>query len=135
MARLYLLSNAQSSFTIPELWQLGLLDGIFDGIFLSSDFGSRKPAPDFFHGVLSRAGLPVSEVLMVGNDPVADILGADRVGMESHYIHSWQSPPRGSSLPESNRDNLSIEELLRDGGQRNYFGMGDRGTAHHEGHH
>ena len=30
-ARLYLLSNAQSCFTIPELRRLGLLDGIFDG--------------------------------------------------------------------------------------------------------
>lgn len=116
-ARLYLLSNAQSCFTIPELRQLGLLDGVFDGIFLSSDFGSRKPAPDFFHAALTRAGLPASEVLMVGNDPVTDIRGADRVGIESRYIHSWQSPPRGFALPESCREILSLEELLQDGGQ------------------
>ena len=31
---LYMLSNAQSCFTIPELRRLGLLDGLFDGIFL-----------------------------------------------------------------------------------------------------
>lgn len=163
-ARLYLLSNAQSCFTIPELRWLGVLDGssdrendggdldrdhecggfewdfdgrtdwgvnagidddgsdrnlvgVFDGIFLSSDFGCKKPAPQFFHAALKRAGLTSSEVLMVGNDPTADIRGADSVGMKSRYIHSWQSPPRGSAgseLPESCREVLSLEELLEE---------------------
>ena len=113
-AHLYLLSNAQSCFTIPELRRLGLLDGVFDGIFLSSDFGSKKPSSDFFHAALAKAGLSCSEVLMVGNDPDADIRGADAVGMKSRYIHSWQSPPRGFCLPESCREILSLEELLKD---------------------
>ena len=113
-ARLYLLSNAQSCFTVPELRRLNLLDGIFDGIFLSSDFGVKKPAPAFFRAALEKAGLPASEVLMVGNDPFADIRGADSVGMKSRYIHSWQSPPRGFSLPESCRETESLEELLKD---------------------
>jgi putative hydrolase of the HAD superfamily len=111
---LYMLSNAQSCFTIPELRRLGLLDGFFDGIFLSSDFGSKKPFPAFFHAALARAGLSGSEVLMVGNDPDADIRGADAVGMKSRYIHSWQSPPRGFILPESCREIQSLEELLKD---------------------
>ena len=113
-ARLYLLSNAQSCFTIPELRSLGLLDGIFDGIYLSSDFGSKKPFPAFFNAALAQAGLSSTEVLMVGNDPTADIRGADSVGMKSRYIHSWQSPPRGFTLPESCREILSLEELLKD---------------------
>ena len=113
-AHLYLLSNAQSCFTIPELRRLGLLDGFFDGIFLSSDFGSKKPSSDFFHAALAKAGLSCSEVLMVGNDPEADIRGAAAVGMKSRYIHSWQSPPRGFLLPESCREILSLEELLKD---------------------
>ena len=113
-ARLYLLSNAQSCFTIPELRQLGLLDGVFDGIFLSSDFGSKKPSPVFFHTALAQTGLSGSEVLMVGNDPIADIHGADSVGMKSRYIHTWQSPPRGFLLPESCREIMSLEELLKD---------------------
>jgi len=113
-AHLYLLSNAQSCFTMPELRRLGLLDGVFDGIFLSSDFGVKKPAPAFFHAALEKAGLSGSDVLMVGNDPYADIRGADFVGMKSRYIHSWQSPPRGFSLPESCREIVSLEELLKD---------------------
>ena len=113
-ARLYLLSNAQSCFTIPELRSLGLLDGTFDGIYLSSDFGCKKPFPAFFNAALAQAGLSSTEILMVGNDPTADIHGADSVGMKSRYIHSWQSPPRGFTLPESCREILSLEELLKD---------------------
>ena len=113
-AHLFLLSNAQNCFTIPELRRLGILDGVFDGIFLSSDFGSKKPAPAFFNAALAQAGLSGSAVLMVGNDPTADIHGADSVGMKSRYIHSWQSPPRGFLLPESCREIISLEELLED---------------------
>ena len=111
-AHVYLLSNAQSCFTIPELRQLGLLDGVFDGIFLSSDFGCKKPSPRFFNAALERAELSISEVLMIGNDPYADIRGADSVSMESRYIHSWQSPPRGFVLPESCREIVALEDLL-----------------------
>ena len=113
-ARLYLLSNAQSCFTIPELRHLNLLKGVFDGIFLSSDFGVKKPARAFFHAALEKAGVSGSEVLMIGNDPFADIRGADSIGMKSRYIHSWQSPPRGFSLPKSCREIQSLENLLKD---------------------
>ena len=114
-AHLFLLSNAQSCFTVPELRRLGLSDGIFDGIFLSSDFGSKKPAPEFYHEALAQAGLSSSEVLMVGNDPDADIRGADSVGMGSRYFHTHLSPPRTSALPESCREIRSLEELLAGG--------------------
>ena len=111
-ARLYMLSNAQSCFTVPELRSLGLLDGVFDGIFLSSDFGMKKPAAAFFSAALEQAGLSADEVLMIGNDPAADICGAASVGMESRYIHTWQSPPRGMPMPESCREIVTLEELL-----------------------
>ena len=113
-AKLYLLSNAQSCFTVPELQLLGLADA-FDGIFLSSDFGCRKPSPAFFRAALERAGVLPEEALMVGNDPLADIRGAETVGMTSRYIHSPQSPPRGAPLPACCREIASLEELLAEG--------------------
>ena len=109
--RIFLLSNAQSCFTVPELRMLGLADA-FDGVFLSSDFGCRKPAPAFFRAALARAGAAPEEVLMVGNDPTADMRGAAAVGMEGRYLHSLQSPPRGAPLPEGCREIASLEELL-----------------------
>lgn len=110
-ARLFLLSNAQSCFTVPEIRRLGLEEA-FDGIFLSSDFGCRKPSPVFFHAALSRAGVSPQDALMVGNDPVADICGAYDVGMESRYLHTWQSPPRGTPLPPRCLEISALTDLL-----------------------
>ena len=109
--RIYLLSNAQSCFTMPELRLLGIAEA-FDGIFLSSDFGCRKPSSAFFLAALSRAGVSAAEALMVGNDPAADIRGAQDVGMESRYIHTPQSPPRGAPLPVSCREIALLTDLL-----------------------
>jgi putative hydrolase of the HAD superfamily len=110
-ARLFLLSNAQSCFTMPELRLLGLEEA-FDAIFLSSDFGCRKPSPAFFRAALSRAGVSPEEALMVGNDPEADIRGAEAVGMASRYIHTRQSPPRRAALPASCREIAALTDLL-----------------------
>ena len=45
--RLYLLSNAQAIFTTCELRALGL-EGAFDAVYLSSDYGCKKPDRRFF---------------------------------------------------------------------------------------
>ena len=110
-SKVFLLSNAQSCFTTPELRKLGLLDA-FDAIFLSSDFGCRKPSPAFFTEALSLAGVSPADALMVGNDPYADLFGAAAVGMAGRYLHSWQSPPRGAPLPEGCVEIAALRDLL-----------------------
>ena len=45
--RIYLLSNAQTDFTRPEIEMLGLTK-YFDGIFISSEQGCKKPSKIFF---------------------------------------------------------------------------------------
>lgn len=89
--RCYLLSNAQADFTRPEIEMLGLTS-CFDGIFLSSEQGCRKPSPIFFERLMSEYGLKPSESIMIGNDESADIAGAHHVGMDSLYIHTTISP-------------------------------------------
>lgn len=87
----YLLSNAQTDFTRPEIEMLGLTR-YFDGIFISSEQGCKKPSPVFFERLLERFGLRPSECVMIGNDEDADIAGANHVGMDSLYIHTAISP-------------------------------------------
>ncbi|MBR0040585.1 MAG: HAD family hydrolase [Oscillospiraceae bacterium] len=111
-ARIFLLSNAQNCFTMPELRKLGL-DEAFDTIFLSSDFGCKKPSPVFFAAALASAGVSPEEALMVGNDPDADMRGAASVGMPGCYIHTWQSPPRRSPLPEGCVEIAELTDLLK----------------------
>lgn len=87
----YLLSNAQTDFTRPEIGMLGLTD-YFDGIFISAEQGCKKPAEAFFRKLLTEYGLEPSESIMIGNDESADIVGALQVGMDALYIHTAISP-------------------------------------------
>lgn len=91
--RLYLLSNAQSDFTRPELEMMGLTD-CFDGILISSEEGCKKPCKAFFHRLLERYELCPADCLMVGNDMDSDIAGAANAGLDSLYVHTATSPCR-----------------------------------------
>lgn len=87
----YLLTNAQRSFTWDELALIGIRDK-FDGIVISSDEECCKPDSEFFKIMLNRYNLDPKETIMVGNDPTADILGAVNAGLDSLYIHTNISP-------------------------------------------
>lgn len=90
-ANVYLLTNAQRSFTWDELGILGIRDK-FDGIVISSDEECCKPDPHFYRALLDRYGLNPKDTIMVGNDPTADIKGAKGVGLSTLYIHTNLSP-------------------------------------------
>ena len=89
--KVYLLSNAQSDFTRPEIELLGLTD-CFDGILISSEEGCRKPSHVFYRRLIERYGLSPKKCLMTGNDVNTDIKGAMEVGMDTLYIHTETSP-------------------------------------------
>lgn len=87
----YLLTNAQRCFTVPELRMLEIYD-LFDGIVISSDEYTCKPDKAFYEKVLSRYSLKKEETIMVGNDYITDIRGSHESGLDSLYIHSNLSP-------------------------------------------
>ena len=90
--RLWLLSNAQRVFTAYELNHLGLAP-YFDGIYLSSDFGCRKPDIRFFSALLEEQLLQKENCLMIGNDLATDIAGAKNAGLDTLYMHTNLTPP------------------------------------------
>ena len=89
--RIYLLSNAQRSFTENELNMLGLTE-YFDGICISSDEECSKPDSCYYKTLFDRYGLKKSESIMIGNDYISDIGGAAHFGIDSLYIHQSISP-------------------------------------------
>lgn len=89
--RLWLLSNAQRAFTAYELRALGLGKQL-DGIYLSSDYGCRKPDPRFYQALLRERGLDIANCLMIGNDRQTDIAGAMALGMDTVYLHTNLTP-------------------------------------------
>ena len=89
--RLWLLSNAQRVFTAYELKHLGLGEE-FDGVYLSSDYGCRKPDVRFFRALLEEQQLDPSKCLMIGNDRDTDIAGAKAAGLDTLYMHTNLTP-------------------------------------------
>lgn len=90
--RLWLLSNAQRIFTAFELTALGLAP-YFDGIYISSDYGCRKPDVRFFRALLEEQQLDPQKCLMIGNDLETDIAGAKNAGLSTLYMHTGLTPP------------------------------------------
>ena len=109
--RVFLLSNAQSLFTRPELEALGLC-GAFDRIYISSEAGYKKPDPRFFRLLLEREGLEAADCLMIGNDPRCDGEGARAVGMETWIIRSALSPRDAEGYDQEGMDLKRLRRLI-----------------------
>lgn len=88
--KVYLLSNAQASFTRYELKRTGL-ENLFDGIFLSSDLGIKKPNLVYYKTLIEKFNIDVSNSVMIGNDYNNDILPPKELGLKAIYIESNQS--------------------------------------------
>lgn len=89
--KVYLLSNAQRIFTEYEMNALGISD-LFDGIIISSDYGTKKPDIRFYSVLKDKFGLDYDKSIMIGNDSKCDIEGAKAVGMHTLYVRSNISP-------------------------------------------
>lgn len=112
-AGVYLLSNAQRAFTEYELKGLDIFR-YFDGIFISSDYGTKKPDVHFFEILFQRYSLNPAECLMIGNDRSTDIAGAKAAGMHTFYIHSNLSPdPDNGPGAEMELMQMDIRQVMR----------------------
>lgn len=114
--RIYLLSNAQRSFTYPELVALKIVD-YFDGILISSDCACKKPQKAFFDMLIRRFDIDKSKAVMIGNDCISDMEGAYFAGIDSLYIHQDISTPLENNLLRCNYsimdgDVTKIKQLL-----------------------
>jgi len=70
------------------------MEGIAPFVIASKLFGADKPDPGVFIEGLRRAQAAAAETLFVGDNPFADVQGAQRVGMASAWL------PYGREWPE-----------------------------------
>ena len=92
--KVWLLSNAQAIFTMPELEHLGLVR-YFDGIAISSDAGFKKPDAEFAAYLFAKypeADITPEKCLMVGNEYGSDGKVAENAGMNFLYAVSNLTP-------------------------------------------
>lgn len=89
--KIYLLSNAQQIFTEYEMNALKITP-YFDGIFISSEHGCKKPDTEFFEKLISTCNIDRKGAVMIGNDGVCDIEGAKKAELATVYIRTEISP-------------------------------------------
>jgi putative hydrolase of the HAD superfamily len=88
--RLFALSNGNA-----DLEAIGL-GRYFERALAARDAGVLKPDPRIFHRLLQSAGLAPDEVAHVGDDPEADVGGAQGAGLTAVWINrhgaTWPAP-------------------------------------------
>ena len=110
--KIYLLSNAQRIFTEYEMNALGITK-YFDGIFISSDEGCKKPDLKFFRKLIDTCGIDPERAVMVGNDGICDIEGAKRAGLGTVYVHSDISPAEDAPEADYVLPQMDMEQIRK----------------------
>ena len=89
--RLVVASNWDCSLP-AALEQAGLGDAV-DAVVSSAAVGVAKPGQDLFRAALSRAGVPTSQALHVGDSVDRDVGGALGAGLRAVLIARGENPP------------------------------------------
>jgi len=110
-----LVTNGQTAFQTRHIAALGL-DRHARAVLISEAEGLRKPDPELFHRAAQRLGLVPRQCLFVGDNPVADILGAHAIGMRTAWFRNGMAWPEGQPPPpDAVIDHLSQVLDLIDG--------------------
>lgn len=94
--RLFAISNGNA-----DLHRCGIGD-LFAGHVTAIAAGAAKPDARIYAALLEMAGVEAAQVLHVGDDPLADVIGATRAGMQAVWLNrdgrewpaAFAAPPR-----------------------------------------
>jgi len=95
-ARLVVATNAADSDAnqvMRALARVGL-DAHLERVYTMHELGARKPAAAFFGTLAQQLGLPAHQLMMVGDEYLADIVGAQRLGWCTVWLN-----PSGAAVP------------------------------------
>ncbi|MFW1923051.1 HAD family hydrolase [Acinetobacter geminorum] len=84
--KLGLVSNGKSPFQENNFYALGLKE-FFSTIIVSEAVGMRKPDRQIFEYACRELGCTPNECIFVGDNPKADIEGANKAGMKTIFFH------------------------------------------------
>jgi len=111
---LALATNASDS-SESDVWDAlrrGGLDSLLDRIYCSHNVGVRKPSRAFFDFIVRDLGLPRSDMVMVGDDFAADILGATAAGIRAVWVAGEREAERRGNMHRTIRDLRDLPRLL-----------------------
>jgi HAD superfamily hydrolase (TIGR01549 family) len=84
--RLGLLSNFTHAPTVRRILDHHGLSPFFDVILISDEIGYRKPHPAVFENLVQQLDLDRKRILFVGDDPEADVGGAEKAGLRPVWM-------------------------------------------------
>ena len=112
----YILSIAsytQSSFTQPELRELGIKK-YFSFFVFSSDIGFRKESTEFYKKCLQIVGKDPADCVMVGDNYSEDVSAPSRLGINTVWIKNPETYSKHSNLPTAEADGVvDLQEFDR----------------------
>ncbi len=79
--------------------KMGILD-YFDATIFSDEVGLGKPDRRIFLGAAEKLGLPITEILHVGDNPETDVWGAKQAGMKA-LLFEYEVPSGFREQPVS----------------------------------
>jgi putative hydrolase of the HAD superfamily len=93
--RLFAVSNGNA-----DLDRCGI-GALFDGHVTAIAAGAAKPDARIFAALIAMAGVSAAEITHIGDDPLADVVGARQAGMQAVWLNrggarewpSWLAPP------------------------------------------
>lgn len=105
--RIVLVTNtlARGDAEVVRDWQR--LADLIDGCVSSHDAGWRKPHRAIYERALGIAGVAPREAFMVGDDPVADVRGAQAVGLRAILRRTAARPLTGDIRPDAAIDDMA----------------------------
>lgn len=91
--RMAMLSNASDEDNVRRMLDNHRLESFFDPVVISAAIGIRKPDSRAFRPILAAWNIPAREIVMVGDQLGADILGAKTLGMRSIWLTTEEGSP------------------------------------------
>lgn len=106
LQRVYTLGLISNGNSYPE--RCGL-EGIFQFVVFSQDYGIEKPDPKLFQIALEQAGCSIEQLLHVGDSLANDICGATNAGIKSVWLN--RNLVKGNSNVKVDFEIHSLSEL------------------------
>ena len=90
------------------------LEPWLDKVYCFKKSGHKKPSPEFFNFILNDLGLAPSQVIMVGDDYEADVLGANAYRIRAIWFNELSLEVRENDLHRTIHELGTMPDALKD---------------------
>ncbi|MCI5774362.1 MAG: HAD family hydrolase [Erysipelotrichaceae bacterium] len=105
---LFVASNSEYQLQSQRLQLAGIKD-YFQAIFCSKEVGHAKPSKAFFEYCIKASGYKPQEIMMIGDNPATDIIGARAANLKTCYFNRH---PQEKQQVDCDLEIFKLKDLL-----------------------